>query len=126
MVCEQVEAAVCPEGGDPAGFGDVVGSGEAVHVQNCVSQAGHDLWGGAGVHGAAVNCDGTVSQPPDPTYVVPQTRSAIPPRRSIRSPLDIGATFGRGTFALHLTGASPQPDEACRWSPRFGGSDRVG
>jgi hypothetical protein len=45
VVCEQVEAAVCTEGGDPAGFGDVVGSGEAVHVQNCVSQAGHDLWG---------------------------------------------------------------------------------
>ena len=28
--------------------------------------------------------------------------------------------------AIELTGASPQPDEACRWSPRFGGSDRVG
>jgi hypothetical protein len=55
VACEQVEAAVCPEGGDPAGFGDVVGSGETVHVQNCVSQTGHDLWGGAGVHGGAAS-----------------------------------------------------------------------
>ena len=65
MVCEQVEAAVCPEGGDPAGFGDVVGSGEAVHVQNCVSQAGHDLWGGAGVYGGAVLGEGHVADPMD-------------------------------------------------------------
>ena len=37
---------------------------------------------------------------------------AIPPRRLNPVALDIGATFGRGTPALHLTGASPQPDEA--------------
>ena len=33
MVCEQVEAAVCPEGGTAAGFGDVGRLREAVQVE---------------------------------------------------------------------------------------------
>ena len=38
---------------------------------NCVSQAGHDLWGGAGVHGGAVLGEGHVADPMD-MFSMPQ------------------------------------------------------
>ena len=40
MVYEEVEAAVGAEGGDAAGFGDVVGAAQAVQVDRGVSQEG--------------------------------------------------------------------------------------
>jgi len=48
------------------------------------------------------------------------TKPVVAVHRSIAAPLDapiMKATRGR----VNLTGASPQPDEACRWSAVIGG-----
>jgi hypothetical protein len=63
MVYEEVDAAVPAEGGEPAGFGDVAGSAEAVPVQRGVAQAGHDLRGSGGAHGGAVLVEGDIADP---------------------------------------------------------------
>jgi hypothetical protein len=39
-------------------------------------------------------------------------------------PAPVIAAAGAVTHEIELTGASPQPDEACRWAPGCGGSGR--
>ena len=59
MVREEVDAAM----GGPAGFGDVVGSAEAVQVRRGVAPAGHYLWRSAGVDGGSVVAEGAAADP---------------------------------------------------------------
>lgn len=51
------------EGGDAAGFGDVVGAVEAVQVYRGVTERRQDLRAAAGVRGVTVLVEGRIAHP---------------------------------------------------------------